>query len=153
MEAASISGGRDMLKSSAIAIAVVLAAGTAGSAVAQEIPNMVGTWKGSTKAVIIGSNPYRVAETNGPSLPPNPIEFTYAITKQEDNRFVGTSGAGKFVETLIGAVNPEGKTGIMIDNDGQYQFTLRDTDTMDVCYWHSNLTSKVVACWQLKRTK
>jgi hypothetical protein len=136
-----------------IAVGFALAALFAGTAIAQEIPNMVGTWKGSTRAVIIGSNPYRVAESNGPNLPPNLIEFTYSITKQEDNRFVGTSGAGKFGETLIGAINPDGKSGIMIDDDGQYQFTLRDADTIDMCYWHSNLTSKVVSCWQLKRAR
>lgn len=142
-----------MSRIGAVALGLSLVALFAGSVAAQEIPNVVGTWKGSTRAVIIGSNPYRIAEAKGPNLPPNLIEFTYSITQQEDNRFVGTSGAGKFSETLIGAINPDNKTGIMIDDDGQYQFTFRDPDTMDMCYWHSNLTSKVVSCWQLKRTK
>lgn len=136
-----------------MAIGLGLAASLAGAAAAEDIPNVVGTWKGSARAVIIGPNPYRVAESEGPNLPSGLIEFTYSITQQEDNRFAGASSGGKFGETLIGAINPDGKTGIMLDNDGQYLFTLRDADTMDVCYWHSNLTSKVASCWQLKRTK
>ena len=39
----------------------------------------------------------------------------------------------------------------MLDNDGKYEFTLRNAATMDVCYRHTNMTSKVVACFTLTK--
>ena len=64
----------------------------ASGARAQEPPNLIGTWKGSTQAVYIGSNPSRVAEKAGPNFSTNLIEFTYSITEQKGNVFAGTSG-------------------------------------------------------------
>jgi hypothetical protein len=120
-------------------------------AAAQDIPNLVGTWKGETQAVHIGPNPYRVPETNGPNFPDNFIEFTYVVKQQEGTRFAGET-EGKFTETFIGMLKPpEYRSGIFVDDDGQYDFTLRDDTTIDMCYWHQYPTSKVVACWTLTK--
>ena len=92
-------------------------------------------------------------EPTGPNFPENGIEFTYTITEQHGNRFAGTASGGKFSETLIGAISPDNQSGLMLDEDGEYSFTIRDADTLDTCYRHSFPTSRVVACWQLKRAK
>ena len=133
----------------------VLCVGLAGMATAQnnEIPNLIGTWKGKTLAVHIGANPYRVAEGNGVQFPTNEIEFTYTITEQHDKRFAGKMSGGKFEETIIGMLAPDGHTADMLDDDGQYSMTLVDPNTIDMCYHHLYPTSKVVACWQIKRTQ
>jgi hypothetical protein len=70
-------------------------------AAAQDIPNLVGTWKGETQAVHIGPNPYRIPEHNGPNFPDNFIEFTYVVKEQHGTRFAGET-VGKFTETFIG---------------------------------------------------
>jgi hypothetical protein len=121
-------------------------------AVAEPALNMVGTWVGTATAVIIGSNPYRVAPGTGPQMPEAGIEFTYKITQQQGNRFSGTSSAGNFSETIIGALNSDNTGGVMLDDDGQYQLVIKDPNTIDVCYSHSFPTSRVVSCWVLKRT-
>ncbi len=60
--------------------------------------------------------------------------------------------AGKVTETIIGTLRPpEFRSGIILDNDGESDFTLRDAKTMDVCYRHINMTSKVVACFTLEK--
>jgi hypothetical protein len=118
---------------------------------AQDIPNLVGTWKGETHAVIIGPNPYRVPETNGPNFSDNLIEFTYVVKEQQGTRFAGET-EGKFTETFIGMLKPpDYRSGMFIDLDGQYDFTLRDENTIDTCYWHQYPATKVVACWTLTR--
>ena len=120
-------------------------------AAAQDVPNLVGTWKGETQAVHIGPNPYRVPEHNGPNFPDNFIEFTYVVKEQHGTRFAGVT-EGKFIETFIGALKPpDFRSGIFIDDDGQYDFTLRDDTTIDMCYWHQYPTSKVVSCWTLTK--
>ena len=132
-------------------VAMIGALSTADGALGAEPANLVGTWKGKAQAVHIGSNPYRVAAKNGPNFPDEAIEFTYTITEQHGNRFAGSMSNGKFTETIIGAISLTNQSGVMIDDDGQYEFTVRDADTLDICYHHSFPTSRVVACWELKR--
>ncbi len=118
---------------------------------AEDAPNLVGTWKGGAQAVHIGPNPYRLPDGNNPTFGDSVIEFTYVIEKQEGTRFAGHT-EGKFVETIIGALQPPAfNSGVFLDDDGTYQFTLRDENTMDLCYSHLYPTSKVVACYTLTR--
>jgi hypothetical protein len=136
-----------LLQHAAAGAAVVFAA---SSASAQTPPNLVGTWKGKAEAVIIGANPYRIIESAGPNFG-GAMEFTYVIKQQQGTRFSGELTA-KVNETVIGTLRPpEFRSGIMLDNDGEYDFTLRNPTTMDVCYRHINLTSKAVACWTMEK--
>jgi hypothetical protein len=120
-------------------------------AASQQLPDLVGNWKGKLSAVHIGSNPYRVAQNPNVQFPSNEIEFTYAIKEQHGNRFAGESSGGNFKETIIGALKPDNKGGIMLDDDGRYDFTLVDPNTMDVCYAHQFPTSRIVTCFRLTR--
>jgi hypothetical protein len=120
---------------------------------AEEPLNLVGTWKGIAQAVHVGANPYRPSEQSGANFSSATIEFTFTITKQQGNRFSGQSSDGKRIETLIGAISPSNKNGIVLDDDGQYLFTVRDNDTLDACYSHLTASSKVVACYEWKRVK
>ena len=118
---------------------------------AEEPLNLVGTWKGVAQAVHRGTNPYRPTEQSGPNFSSATIEFTFTITTQQGNRFSGQSSDGKRTENLIGAISPNNKNGIVLDDDGQYLFTVRDSNTLDACYSHSNANSKVVSCYEWKR--
>lgn len=134
-----------------LSAAALLTALACHPAAADEPLKMVGTWKGMATVVHIGSNPYRVAAGNGAQMPSNAIEFTYRITEQQGNRFAGTSTNGKYTETVIGALEPNNRGGIMLDDDGQYVLSVEDQNTIGVCYNHSFPTSRVVGCWTLKR--
>lgn len=141
------SGSLRLFKYVACAAAVVF---TASSASAQTPPNLVGTWKGKAEAVFIGSTPYRNAESVGANFG-SAMEYTYTIKQQQGARFTGESSA-KITETIIGALRPpEYRSGIMLDQDGENDFTLRDEKTMDVCYRHLNLMSRIVACFTLEK--
>ena len=133
--------------------AVAAMAVAADVAAAQNIPALVGTWKGTAHAVSVGSNPYRTPETKEPNFPPDALEFTFTIKEQQGNRFSGTSTAGTLTETLIGAISPDNKSGVVLDDDGEYLFTIRDNDTLDTCYRHRTSASRVVACYAWKRQK
>jgi hypothetical protein len=123
-----------------------------GSTNAQSVPNLVGTWKGTAQAIQMGVNPYRAPPSSAPVFSTNPMEFTVTIVEQKDNRFTGKKAAGERSETLIGAISPNNQSGVILDDDGQYLFTLRDQNTLDVCYNHLNPSGKVVACYTWKRS-
>jgi hypothetical protein len=115
-------------------------------------PDLTGTWKGIATAISIGSNPYRPQVGDGPYFSDDEIEFTFNIAEQREARFAGTISAGERTETLIGGLIPPNFTaGIFLDDDGRYTFTIRDENTIDLCYDHLNPQSKVVACYSLSR--
>lgn len=139
---------RHLLSQTVCATAIMFAA---SSASAQTPPNLVGTWKGKAEAVFVGPTPYRVADQPGPNFGSGPMEFTYVVKEQRGTRFSGELNA-KLSETIIGALRPpEFRSGIFVDNDGEYDFTLRDAEIMDVCYRHVNPTSKVASCFTLEK--
>jgi len=137
--------------------ALLLAVALLGSAplplAAQGAPDLLGTWRGRGYAVHIGPSPYRAPQQEGVNFPDNAIELTYVITRQEGNRFAGELSGGTHRETLIGALQPDNRGGIMLDDDGQYIFTMRDPDTMDLCYQHLYPSSKAVACFTITRSR
>ncbi len=126
---------------------------TSLSAASQDAVNLVGTWKGTGYAVHIGPSPYRATKGAGVNFPNKGIEFTYAIKRQAGNRFAGEMSAGKHKETLIGALQPDNRGGIMLDDDGEYSFVLLDPNAMDLCYSHnSEAGKKLVACLRVTRS-
>jgi hypothetical protein len=122
-------------------------------ALADDAPKLVGKWTGSVDgAVMVGNTPDRTAEAGKKVTFSNePITFTFDITEQQGARFGGTMFNAKRSETLIGHFYPDNKSGIMLDDDGQYAFTLTNADTMQVCYDHAKPDSKVIACWTARR--
>jgi hypothetical protein len=122
-------------------------------AASQQPPNLVGIWKGMGNGVQVGPTPHRPANVAGVTFPDNNIEFTYDIKEQHGNRFAGQMSSSKAKETLIGAVLPDNRGGTMLDDDGEYQFTLIDPNTMDVCYNHHYATSKFVGCFRITRSR
>lgn len=130
-------------------LTAALAAAASQAAIADEVPNLTGTWKGTVdSAVHAGNTPDRAAEAGkAVTFAKEPIVFTFAIKEQQGARFAGVMSTDKRSETLIGHLFPDNKGGMMLDDDGQYAISLRDGGTMDVCYSHSKPDSKVIACW------
>jgi hypothetical protein len=117
---------------------------------AQTPPDLVGSWRGKAEAVYVGPTPYRTANGTGPNFG-DAMDYNYIVKEQKGTRFTGEL-SGKITETIIGALRPpEFRSGIILDSDGVADFTIRDAKTMDVCYRHINLTSKVVACFTLEK--
>jgi hypothetical protein len=123
-------------------------------AFAQEapVPDMKGTWIGTTHAVHIGHMPHRRATREGHNFG-GPLELRITITEQEHILFTGKLYINDKVETLIGSINPDSKNGIALDDDGQIMFTLSNPDKMDACYSHMDENVKAAACFTLTRSK
>lgn len=136
-----------------IATAAVLLVGGTHVAIAGDVPSLVGTWKARATAVHIGHSPYRFAEKHGPIFGETEIEFVYTISEQKGQHFAGELHAAGKSEVVIGSIQPDNTGGVMLDNDGQYIFTLRGADMIDTCYTHLTLSSKLAACFTLVREK
>jgi hypothetical protein len=123
-------------------------------ALAQEAspPDLVGTWTGPFRAMLVGATPYRANESAGPQFADTEIVYTVEITEQKDSRLAGTISAGGHSETLIGALMPpDFASGTLVDDDGSYRLSVRDAATIDFCYEHNLPDSRAVACGTLTR--
>lgn len=133
-----------------LAAALMLAAPLSAAA---QPPDLLGTWKGTAQGVRIGPSHYRPAQGAGANFSDNAIEFTYVIKEQHGNRFAGESSSAKGKQTFVGAVQQDNRGGIILDNDGQYIFTLIDLGTIDMCCSRQYPDNKLVACFRLRRAR
>lgn len=118
-------------------------------AFAEDLPDLVGTWKGNYTGVHVGPTPHRKGEAGvnfGKEL-----EFVLVIAEQHGRDFAGQLKVGEKTETLIGSIGPDNKGGIMLDNDGQYFFDIVNGNTIDNCYLHTTPNSKVTGCARMTR--
>jgi len=132
-----------------------------GVAVAEEpIPDMVGTWIGTTKSVVFGNNRFHPGDQT-PAEPPRvgELEYTLEVTGQDGAVFWGeawSSANPEARDTLALAIATDGRTIVGADNDGIHTMTLVSPDRIERCYAHAGTSpsgSIVAACGFYERAK
>jgi hypothetical protein len=104
---------------SRLAWIVLLATLTAAPAAAQQgaIPDLRGTWKGTSESIILGAgNPHHAAPAQAePRL--NSVEFTMTVDKQDGRRFSGTFSSPRGNDKFVAAIS-RNNTIFVVDDDG-----------------------------------
>jgi len=137
---------------------VILLAGS-NVAMAQEIPNLKGTWIPAKGAHILdGPTKHRENGTaavvqGDESLRQHTSKFVFRFEGQDGRIFWGVLWSAKVSEKVIGALSVDGKRFVMTDEDGTFSGTVVDSNTLDYCYTHVTPTDRAVACGLLLREK
>ena len=131
-------------------LAIIVSGVVAGAAQAQDIPDLTGTWTGRGIGVAIGPNPH-ASGTTGTTFPE--VDFTVVIERQQDRRFVGSIASGERKEVIAGVIAPDLDEGVMVDEDGYYDFEIDDANTLELCYQHNTPDSRLAACYRLTRSE
>jgi hypothetical protein len=121
-------------------ILVLAAACALASAAAAEdaVPDLIGTWVGTAKSVVLGEtrfHPGDEAETAKPRV--RELEWTMEIAGQDGRVFWGEawSTADPTVrDTLALALAADGRTIIGAGNDGAHHMTLVSPDRIERCF-------------------
>jgi hypothetical protein len=145
---------------SLLAATMVAALVPAIAAAADPIPDMVGTWIGTTKSVVFGNNRFHPGDQK-PADPPRVGEFEYTleVTGQDGPVFWGeawSSADPEARDTLALAIAGDGRTIVGADNDGIHTMTLVSPDRIERCYAHAGTSpsgSIVAACGFYERAK
>lgn len=125
---------------------------------AQEVPDLKGTWIPAKGAHIV-DGPTRHQQSGTAAVPgedalrTHTSKFVFRFERQEGRIFWGVLSSGKVSEKLIGAISVDGKRFVMTDEDGTFDGTVVDADTLDYCYVHVRPTDRAVACGLLIREK
>jgi hypothetical protein len=129
---------------------------TTATALAQSAPDLKGTWSGSWKTVIYGSNPHHPGSETTASAPRiREIAFTLEVEGQDGRLIWGRSWSNPAQKELFAAtIAADGKTILGADTDGSLTMTITASDKIEACYVHSGLSptkSIVASCGSLQR--
>jgi hypothetical protein len=142
------------MKRTIIAAIATLAWGV--GAHAQSLPDLKGTWSGSFKTAILGSNPHHPG-TQTATDPPRvrQIDFTFEIEGQDGRLVWGKSWSSpERKEPFVGTISADRKTILGADTDGSINADISNPSLMDLCYTQTGLGPShaiVATCGELKR--
>jgi hypothetical protein len=103
------------------------------SAMAQQAPNVIGTWVGETNDAVIG------AGTHYPGGKAGEIRFlkekvSYKFDRQENRTFSGMLTIQGRNIPIVGSFAGDLMSGAMADKDGIYSFKLIDATKISLCF-------------------
>jgi hypothetical protein len=123
---------------SSLALGLALVAGGVSMAVAQSIPDLKGTWTGTSKSIVAGLAPHHPGTVTAKPAGPNrltEVKFTIKIDGQQDSRFWGTLTSAASAEPFIGVISSEGKrVRIVLHRGGIIDGTVLTPDSIEIMY-------------------
>jgi len=127
-----------------------------GSAAAEGVPDLIGTWIPTEGAHLLdgptlhhqsGTEPAGDEDTHHAHT----SSFHFVFEGQDGRTFWGTFSSAQVSESLIGAISVDGERFVITDEDGMFFGTVVDNDTLDYCYAHIDPEHRAVACGLLVR--
>lgn len=121
-------------------LSVIVCVGSAGNVLAEEIPNMVGTWSGKTDSI-------------GDKFGMRTRDRTVHITEQTDRRFRGYFDYEDGHKDIFGIVFPDNVSFAWVSkiSKGTVQGRILGPDHIAACYIESG-PDATAGCSDLKRT-
>jgi hypothetical protein len=132
---------------------VVLAAFAATSAAAQTpVPDMRGTWKGTSESIATGGehphHPGQGGQAGQPRL--DHIAFTMTVDMQDGRRFSGTFSSTRANDKFI-AVISHNNTIYLVDDDGYTIGTMLAPNRVELCYMMRTPAVHVASCTEMTK--
>lgn len=136
------------------ATALIVLAGAVPVVLAQEIPNMVGVWKGQVEGVVVGDPDHFMSQVEAGQALDEPhragFDITINIVKQDGRLIWGTISGGGTTEPWLGTIWSDGKGLRAVDSNGHIDGRIISADEFENCYTHTGETI-VASCAMMKR--
>jgi hypothetical protein len=102
---------------------------------ADEFPSMVGTWKGTSEAVVLGKLAYYPDVASEQAIPQaSSADFVINLTHQDGRRMWGNVSSNNMTEPWIGVFWNDRKSFEAVDENGQIKGRMIDANTVEVIY-------------------
>jgi len=134
-----------------LAILVLSLAGA--PALATDWPDLLGTWTGTSRAVVLGDGGHYAGEAGNPRFVE--AELTIEWTDQRDGRYIGTISSAAHTEPKLAVLSADLETLITVDEDGSSIGRLIDDDRFELCYHQSSAghTQMTASCVVFERQR
>lgn len=137
---------------------VLLVSITSCAAMAQTAPNVIGEWKGVSNSAVFGFGMFHPTERGKEkSVRYRNVEYVLSIDRQEGRNFSGfiQNISKKRREVVLGAFAKDLKSGVMVNENGTFHFTIFDDKEIDICYTqvvpHAATTPRVASCFEMTK--
>jgi len=120
---------------------------------AAEAPDLIGTWTGTSRAVVAGSGGHY--GEGGAALQFREVELTVEWIEQKDGRYIGTITSAGHTEPKLGVLSSDGKMFVTADLDGTSVGRIIDDDHFELCYTQTSTGSDhiIASCVDFERVK
>ena len=127
-------------------LSAMLMTAIAAPALAQDWPDLVGTWKGTTRAVVANAGGH-YAGTFATA------ELTIEWTAADNGRYIGTISSPQHTERVLAVASSDGQSIFTVDTDGLTIGRLIDQDRFELCYLQSSSgdTQMAASCVEFER--
>ena len=144
-----------------LALTLVLAIGLPAGSFAQDVvPDLTGTWVGTTRSLVLGQTRFHPGDEASTAQPRvRELEWTMEITGQDGRVLWGEAwptADPSVRDTLALAIAADGRTIVGAGNDGAHTMTLVSPDRIERCFsqpGNGPTGSIVAACGFYVRTK
>jgi len=113
-------------------------------------PSLLGTWIGTTEAVILGNPPHHARSGDLHQVRSSTVELTFRIEGQEGRRFWGVVESPVDRQPFVGVFGHDGRSITGVSSGGQMLGRLTDAGSIEYCYARAGEVL-VAACNTLKR--
>lgn len=141
--------------SSSFVSALLLSSGISWAGTAPEI---TGVWKGTSNSAVYGYGMFHpTTEGKENAIRYRNVEYIIKIDRHEGRNFSGMVNDVQHThsEVVLGAFAKDMKSGVMVNENGTFQFTFSSPTTLDVCYSqvvpHAVTTPRVASCFELSK--
>ena len=134
-------------------LAVIAVSMTATPVLAADMPDMIGKWVGTSRAVVYGTGGHYGDSEAVPQF--KEVALTVEWTAQKDNRLIGTITSRWNTEPMLAVLSSDGTTMVTGDSDGSAIGRLVDADHFETCYVQTSAGADqiVVSCVDFARVK
>jgi hypothetical protein len=120
----------------------------AGCALAADaVPDLTGTWQGTTQSIISGQSSHFKPITKPTFVS---VKLTLRVQRQQGRVFYGVKQSNRASEQLVGVIGP-GKTVSLADEDDYYAGTLLASNKLQLIYLEAGQQSRVASYTIYKR--
>ncbi len=141
------------MKIRATLLSALLATAVTVPAVAQDWPDLVGTWKGTTRAVVANAGGHYADAGSDDAGTFATAELTIEWTEADNGRYIGTISSPQYTERVLAVVSSDGQSIFTVDSDGLTIGRLMDEDRFELCYLQSSSadTQMAASCVEFER--
>ena len=123
----------------------------AASVVAQSaVPDLTGTWRGTSETVVLGSGNTHHSEGQAQSAEVRQVPFTLVVDKQEGRRLWGTFSSPRSSEKVIAVISRNGAI-MMADDDGYTIGSVLAPNRIELCYLRSSAGARIASCTEMTK--
>ena len=123
-------------------------------ATAQDWPDLLGTWTGTSRTVVTGAGGH-FSGADATEAQFHEVELTIEWTEQNAGRYVGSITSAAHTERKLGVASSDGTSLYTVDHDGHSAGRIIDADHFELCYMQTSIADPqmVASCVEFGRQK